>query len=143
MIQLAAGIAIVAGVVGFITGVDYANAKCEAAKVPQIQREAEGVKRQATESNQVETVYVDRIQRVEVPVDRVRRVLVAGVCPAADPRVLPGGNADLAADGAAEGPADAEIVERIARDAESCIRNAEQLTALQALIRANTEEAPQ
>lgn len=35
--------------------------------------------------------------------------------------------------------ADAEIVVDIARDAAACIRNAEQLEALQALIRANTK----
>ncbi len=95
---------------------------------------------QAVESNKVETVYVDRIERVEVPVDRVRRILVAGVCPATDPAVVSAGDAVIAADGAAASPADAELVDDIARDAESCIRNAEQLTALQALIRANTQE---
>lgn len=94
---------------------------------------------QAVASNKVETVYVDRVERVEVPVERVRRVLVAGVCPRPDPAVVPAGDAGFAADGEAESPADAEIVERIARDAKACIRNTEQLESLQALIRANTD----
>lgn len=102
--------------------------------------EIKTVATQAVESNKVETVYVDRIERVEVPVERVRRILVAGVCPAADPAVVPAGDAGVAADGAGPSPADAELVDDIARDAEACIRNAEQLTALQALIRANTQE---
>lgn len=143
MIQALVAVALVAGLVGFGIGNDYAIARCDAAKIEAITNAAAAAAKQGEASNQVERVYVDRVERVEVPVDRVRRVLVAGVCPAADPGVLPASDAGVAADGPAEGNADADLVVDIARDATACIRNAEQLTALQALIRANTEGAPQ
>lgn len=144
MIQALVAVALVAGLVGFGIGNDYAIARCDAAKVEAITNAAAAAAKQGEASNRVERVYVDRVERVEVPVDRVRRVLVAGVCPApADPGVLPGGDAGVAADGTGQSDADADLVVDIARDATACIRNAEQLTALQALIRANTEGAPQ
>lgn len=144
MIQALLGVALVAGLLGFAIGNDYAVARCEAAKVEAITDAAAAAAKQATASNRVERDYVERVERVEVPVERVRRILVAGVCPApADPRDVPVGDAGVAADGAGQSDADAELVAGIARDAEACIRNAEQLTALQALIRANTEGAPQ
>lgn len=110
------------------------------AEIAQVRADSAAAATQAAASNKVETVYVDRIERVEVPVDRVRRVLVAGVCPGPSPAVVPGGDAGFAPDDATPSPADAELVGDIARDAEACIRNAEQLGALQSLIRANTQQ---
>lgn len=143
MIQALVAVAVVAALVGFGIGNDYAIARCEAAKVEAVKTAAAAAAKQGEASNRVERGYVERIERVEVPVGRVRRILVAGVCPAADPGDVPARDAGVAPDDAAASPADAELVAGIARDAESCIRNAEQLTALQALIRANTEGAPQ
>lgn len=102
-------------------------------------READAAQaaKQLTASQQVEVRYVDRIEKVNVPVVQLRDRIVHAVCvqqPAGEPLPVPAQHLEQPADAAA--PADAG--DRLADDIAAAARNAVQLEELQALIRANT-----
>lgn len=98
--------------------------------------------KQRSESSKVETVYVDRIQKIEVPVDRVVTRIQRAACrvqpEASSGGAVPSGNAAESPDVAAAADPDAGLLEGIAVDAEACLRNAQQLASLQELVRANS-----
>lgn len=93
--------------------------------------------KQLTASQQVEVRYVDRIEKVNVPVVQLRDRIVHAVCvqqPAGDALPVPAVDPQQPPDAAA--PAD--TADRLADELTAAARNAIQLDELQALIRANT-----
>lgn len=94
-------------------------------------KEAESV---THKTDEVVTVYVDRIQKVDVPVPVVRTRLIERVCPGNSPGVPnPSGAAAAAAP---------DTGDQLARELGDTVRNRYQLEALIAAVRANNVEHP-
>ena len=129
-------------VLGVWGGCSWKGNQVDAEQGRQATAAAQLDKSQRIESTKVETVYVDRIQRVEVPVERVRERIVRAVCRVPDDAgsatAMSGSDVGQPADAAAPTDADAGLLPGIAADAQACLRNAEQLRGLQNLVRVNS-----
>jgi Cu/Ag efflux protein CusF len=134
----AAAAVVIALTFGFWGGHQVTHNAWEADAAKAAEAATKIVQQQSSDSAKVETVYVDKIQRVEVPVETVRTRIVRAACsmqqPAAGGVPVPAGDSGKPADAAA--PADAGS--GLADDLVAAERNAIQLEQLQALIRANT-----
>lgn len=143
---LAVAIALALGAVGGhrwaanVATVRQAEVVINAVKLDRAQRIA---------SSKVETVYVDRIEKVDVPVEVIRTRLVRSACelrqPAGGSEAVPGSDPEQSLDAAAASDPDAQLLGDVAAEIPEAVANTIQLEQLQALIRANAEridEAP-
>lgn len=137
---LAVAIALALGAVGgqrWATNVakgKRADAVLEAVKLDRQQR---------IQSSKVETVYVDRIEKVDVPVEVIRTRLVRSACQLRDAAggglPMSTGDPRQPADAASATDPDAELLGNVAAEIPEAVANTIQLDQLQALIRVNTE----
>ena len=141
-------IAVVAALVlGAWGGYSFEENRWDAAAGRQATAAATLSNKQRTASAKAETIYVDKIQTVNVPVMQVRDRIVRAACPAVSGMrastgsavSVPAGNAGQPADGAAQADPNSGLIDGIAADAGACVRNGIQLQQLQALIRANVQ----
>lgn len=101
---------------------------------------------QLVEGAKVEVRYVDRIEKVSVPVVQIRDRIVRAACPggvhdsAADRVPVPSGDPAEPADAAAPADADDGLLGDLAAEIPACVANGIQLDELQARIRTVTAD---
>lgn len=145
-INLAALAVAVALALGAVGGHRWASNVAQGKQADAVVAAVQIDRKQRITSSKVETVYVDRIQQVDVPVEVIRTRLVRAACElreqASGGLSVPGGDPQQPADAAAATDADAEFIGNVAAEIPQSVANTIQLEQLQALIRANTEARP-